>query len=129
MITVSNLFVKKDKNGNPVKKHVNLIPKSDDIRVIKYNKDGNTEYKLSIRDWGYNTYSLLDNGLDDEIFINLDLDGCEYEINSLEKTIGFEQTNEYDLARSKEYTDYCSNMLINIENTLNEKVNQKTLKR
>ena len=129
MITVSNLFKKRDRSGNLVLNNKPYIPRSDEIRVIKYVEDDTTKYKLSVRDYGFNTYSLLENGLDEEIFINTVIDGLEYEIESLQDTIGYEEANEYDLARSKNLQKDCNNMLVSIENTLNLKVKQKTLKR
>lgn len=126
MITCRSLFVKRDRKGNPVLKDVNRIPSSEDIRVVKFNKDGQTGYRFSVRDWGFNTYSLLDNGLDEEVFVNLEIDGCEYEIQPLSEVLGFEDINEYELYRSHRNEELCRSMLLNIEDTMNFNEAQKT---
>lgn len=125
MITCRSLFVKRDRKGNPVLKDVNRIPSSEDIRVVKFNKDGQTGYRFSVRDWGFNTYSLLDNGLDEEVFVNLEIDGCEYEIQPLSEVLGFEDINEYELYRSHRNEELCRSMLLNIEDTMNFNEAQK----
>ena len=125
MITCRSLFVKRDRKGNPIIKDVNRIPSSEDIRVVKFNKDGQTGYRFSVRDWGFNTYSLLDNGLDEEVFVNLEIDGCEYEIQPLSEVLGFEDINEYELYRSHRNEELCRSMLLNIEDTMNFNEAQK----
>lgn len=125
MITCSRLFIKRDRKGNPILKDVNRIPSSEDIRVVKFNKDGQTGYRFSVRDWGFNTYSLLDNGLDEEVFVNLEIDGCEYEIQPLSEVLGFEDINEYELYRSHRNEQLCRSMLLNIEDTMNFNEAQK----
>ena len=125
MITCRSLFVKRDRKGNPIIKDVNRIPSSEDIRVVKFNKDGQTGYRFSVRDWGFNTYSLLDNGLDEEVFVNLEIDGCEYEIQPLSEVLGFEDINEYELYRSHRNEELCRSMLLNIEDTMNFNETQK----
>ena len=118
----SALFVKRDRHGNPVLKDVNTIPASEDIRVVKFTQNGETGYKFSVRDWGFTTYSLLDDGLDEEVFITLTLDDCEHEIQPLDKVLSFETINEYELYRSKRNDVLCRSMLLNLEQSLNQKV-------
>ncbi len=125
MITCSNLFVKRDRKGNPIIKDVNKIPSSEDIRVVKFTQDGLTGYKFSVRDWGFTTYSLLDTGLDEEVFVNLELEDCEVEIKPLSEVLGFEDINEYELYRSHRNEQLCRSMLLNIESTMNFNEAQK----
>lgn len=126
MVTCRSLFVKRDRNGNPIKKDVNTIPSSSDIRVVKFNQNGQTGYKFSVRDWGFGTYSLLDNGLDEGAFICAVLEDCEHEIQSLDKVMGFDQINEYEMYRQHRNADLCRSMLLNIEDSLNVKEAQKS---
>ncbi len=107
-INLNKVFGSKKSNTT---KPFNDIPVSSDIRIIKYEQDGNTKYDVSYTDpYGLGERILLRSHMDEEIFTEYFLDG-NFESKKLEEEMSIEGILEYDLAREKRLKDYCLNTL------------------
>lgn len=107
-INLRKIFGSKKSNTT---KAYNDIPVSTDIRIIKYEQDGNTKFDISYTDpYGLGERILLRNNMDEQIFTEYFLDG-NFESKRLEEEMSIEGILEYDLAREKRLKDYCLNTL------------------
>ena len=110
-INLNKVFGSKKSNTT---KPFNDIPVSSDIRIIKYEQDGNTKYDVSYTDpYGLGERILLRSHMDEEIFTEYFLDG-NFESKKLEEEMSIEGILEYDLAREKRLDKVCSSMLNNL---------------
>jgi hypothetical protein len=103
----------------------NPIPTSDDIKVIKYNKDGKTEYDVSSTfAYGCGERYMLRNVMDEDVFLNYVLDG-EYEESTLNDNLDYMEILKYEYARSKRMDSVCESILSTLCDNLTYEANEK----
>lgn len=97
---------------------INPIPKREDVKLIKYEQDGEVKYDVSSTDaYGCGERYMHINNIDEEVFLEYVLDG-NYEVHSLDEVMDLNTILEYDIAREKKMDILCLSML----NTICEKL-------